>query len=107
MVTFVSGATSGNGIGNYHLSFFAANGCSRSNNNTIQIRASVAAPAAINGPNVACVGQTRTYSVSAITGAKSYQWSFGSGNGTITGNGTNTVNVTFTSLPASLCVHGV
>jgi len=107
MVTFVSGATSGNGIGNYHLSFFAANGCSRSNNNTIQIRASVAAPAAINGPNVACVGQTRTYTVSAITGAKSYQWSFGSGNGTITGNGTSTVNVTFTSLPASLCVHGV
>jgi len=107
MVTFVSGATSGNGIGNYHLSFFAANGCSRSNNNNIQIRASVAAPSAINGPNVACVGQTRTYSVPAITGAKTYEWSFSLGNGTITGNGTSTVNVTFTNLPATLCVHGV
>jgi hypothetical protein len=106
-LTFVNPSSNGNGIGNYHISFFAGNACGRTNTNNLQIRATVAAPTAISGPNVACTGQTRSYSITPIVGAKSYVWSFSSGNGTITGNGTTTVNVTFTALPATLCVHGV
>jgi len=106
-LTFISPSTQGNGIGNYHISMFAGNACGRTNTNNLQIRSTVSAPAAITGPDVACVGQTRTYSIPSITGAKSYDWSFTSGGGTITGNGTTVVNVTFSSLPATLCVHGV
>jgi len=106
-LTFISPATSGNGIGNYHIQFFAGNACGTTNSNNIRIRATVDAPSAVTGPLVACSGQTKTYTVNPVVGAKSYQWSFQSGSGTISGNGTQTVNVTFTGVPAVLCVHGV
>jgi len=106
-ITFISPATNGNGIGNYHIQFFAGNACGTTNSNNIRIRGTVEAPSGINGSPVACASQTKTYTVTPVVGAKTYQWSFTSGSGTITGNGTQTVSVTFSTLPATLCVHGV
>jgi len=109
MLTFISPATSGNGIGNYHIQFFAGNACGTTNSNNIRIRATVDQPSSVSGPLVACVGGgAKTYTVTPVVGAKSYQWTLTpAGAGTITGNGTQTVSITYTSLPATLCVHAV
>ena len=56
MVTFVNPATNGNGIGNYHIQFFAGNACGTTNSNNIRIRATVDAPASVTGPLVVCTG---------------------------------------------------
>jgi hypothetical protein len=106
-VTFISPATQGVGLGNYHIQFFAGNACGTTNNNNVRIRATVEQPTSVSGNTVACAGQSRTFSVAPVVGAKNYSWSFGGGGGTITGNGGSTVTVTFTSVPAILCVHGV
>jgi len=105
-VTFVNPSTNGNGIGNYHIQFFAGNACGTTRTTNIKIRATVDQPSAVNGTLVACPGQTKSYTVSPVVGAKTYEWSV-TGGGTITGNGTQTVNVTFGTLPATVCVHGV
>jgi len=107
MVTFVSPTTQGQGVGSYHLSFVAGNACGRTNQNNVHIRGTVSPVSSITGPRVACAGQTKVYTAAATVGAKTYDWSFASGSGTISGNGTATVSVTFTSVPAVLCVHGV
>src|SRR5678815_5966773 len=74
-VSFINPSTQGNGIGNYHIQYVAGNACGRTNTQgSVRVRATVALPSTMSGPTVACPGQTKTYTVAAIVGAKTYQW---------------------------------
>ncbi len=83
--SWVSGSltvSSGNCIGN-------------SSNRTLALRSLPATPSSITGDRLAvCAGTTHPYTAPAATGATSYSWTFPAGS-SITGQGTNSVQITF------------
>jgi hypothetical protein len=93
-----SGAFTG---GNISVSLF--NGCSISSPKSLALTASTSASlGAISGPTSVCQnigGSTVTYSVAAVAGAQSYNWSFANGTGAsiISGNTTNTITVQYSA----------
>jgi alpha-tubulin suppressor-like RCC1 family protein len=62
-------------------------------------------PGQISGPNSACTNQTVAYSVPAVTGATYYQWSAPAGSVIASGQGTNSVTVTFGASGGTLSVR--
>jgi len=52
-----------------------------------------------------CAGQTRTYSISAVTGATNYTWTVPAGAIINSGNGTTSINVTFGNNSGNVCVN--
>ena len=66
-----------------------------------------ATPAAITGATTVCAGSSQTYSINAVSGATSYEWTLPSG-WTSTGSTTNnSINVTVGSTGGSISVSAV
>jgi hypothetical protein len=80
------------------LSVRAVNGCGQSSARSITISRNVpATPASISGPvSNLCGGGTRTYSIAAVSGATSYNWTVPTGASIATNNGTS-ITVSFGS----------
>ena len=72
------------------ISVTANNSCGNSQPRTLVINVNQAPtqPGTITGATTVCSGVAQTYSISAISGATNYTWSF-SGGGTISGTGTS------------------
>ncbi len=58
-----------------------------------------------NGTTVFCAGQSRTYSIAAITGASSYTWTVPAGTTINSGQGTTSISATFGNISGSVCVN--
>lgn len=64
-----------------------------------------AAPAAVNGPNQVCPGQSATYTIAAVTGATTYNWTVPAGATINSGQNTTSLSVTWNSgAGGNLCV---
>jgi len=61
-------------------------------------------PGTITGTNPVCPGQTYTYTVPAVPGATSYTWTVPAGSVINSGQGTNTISVTFGATTGTICV---
>ena len=57
-----------------------------------------------SGTTVFCAGQSRTYSIAAITGVTSYIWSVPAGTTITSGNGTTSINAAFGNISGNVCV---
>ena len=105
-VTFVSLPASGSS--GWSICVFAGNACGNSNTICAWVRATLSMPPAITGSVVGCPGTSgNNYSVGAVAGAVSYQWS-GTGGMTINNNGSQNIQVTFPAgfVSGVLSVHG-
>ncbi|MFM9027363.1 MAG: hypothetical protein ACKOQ6_05150, partial [Bacteroidota bacterium] len=100
-----SATATGLGTGSYSVTITVANGCTGSA--TAFVGGTGAAPGAagaISGPGGACRNSTVTYSVAAVSGATSYNWTLPAGaTGTST---TNSITLSFSSTYAGgfICV---
>ncbi|MFN4235489.1 MAG: hypothetical protein ACK4IK_11870, partial [Bacteroidia bacterium] len=63
-----------------------------------------AQPAPITGSTSVCAGQNLTYSISAVSGATSYNWTVPAGWTINSGQGTTSINVTAGSSTGNICV---
>ena len=66
---------------------------------------SPAAPGAIAGPVSPCSGTTQTYSISAVSGASSYQWTVPPGWVILSGNTTTSISVLVGVAGGNVCVR--
>ncbi|MBK6641409.1 MAG: proprotein convertase P-domain-containing protein [Bacteroidetes bacterium] len=66
-------------------------------NRCITVSSVPARPVRVNGLNTACPGSTQSYSVPAVAGAVSYNWSLPANATIISGAGTNSVTISFAS----------
>ena len=93
--------TAGSSGGN--ITVIANNSCGSSNTRTLAVSISGNAPAtpggisATGGNTKVCPGTTKTYSISAVSGATSYTWNTPTGATILSGQGTNSVNVEYQS----------
>lgn len=81
-----------------------------SSTKTISKAVSPATPGAISGKNLISAGETNvTYSIPAIANASNYQWTAPSGATIISGQGTRTIKVSFSSAfqSGNIIVHGL
>jgi hypothetical protein len=105
-VTFVSLPAAG--TSGWSICVFAGNACGNSNTICNWVRATISMPSAITGSTVGCPGSSgNNYSVAAIAGAVSYQWS-GTNGMIISNNGSQNIQVTFPGVFTTgvLSVHG-
>lgn len=79
----------------------AKNSCGAGNERSLGIRAKPAQPDEIFGPDSLCPGASATYSISPLYGATSYQWIVPSSIIIQSGQGTNSINVKFSSTASS------
>lgn len=61
-------------------------------------------PSTISGNTSPCAGSIETYSITPVTCAESYTWTFPSGTTINSGTGTNSVSVTWGSTPGTISV---
>jgi hypothetical protein len=96
--------TPGTGAGT--ISVTTTNSCGTSIARTLNIVQGTApgTPAAIVGSNTACANSLQTYSIPAVTGATSYQWTVPSGWVVSGSSTTNTLNVTTNSVNGTISV---
>ncbi|MBI4947405.1 MAG: gliding motility-associated C-terminal domain-containing protein [Bacteroidetes bacterium] len=104
-VNFSDTAISGN------ITVSGTNTCGNGNSLSYPVTVSAlpVAAGAINGTDTVCQGQTGvTYTVAAITNATNYQWSLPSGATIVSGSGTNTITVNYSSSASSgnISVYG-
>jgi hypothetical protein len=99
---------SGLAVGTYSVTITDANGCTRILSATVNsVSTAPAAPAVPSGYTYICRGFTNnSYSVPPVPGAASYTWTAPAG-ATISGQGTNSVILTFSSQQSSgnVCVY--
>jgi subtilisin-like proprotein convertase family protein len=83
----------------YTVTGYSAAGCFATNNITINSNTGSAPPmpGAITGNKKPCPANNETYSVAAVTGAVSYNWTVPAGVTIINGQGTNSITVSFNS----------
>jgi phage-related protein len=80
------------------ISVTASNGCGTSAARTLSISPNTPTqPGTITGTNRACPGDVFTYSVAVVANAQSYLWTAPAGANIINGQGTNSVQIEFTS----------
>ncbi|RYY47815.1 MAG: DUF11 domain-containing protein [Chitinophagaceae bacterium] len=107
--------------GTYYAFFYDAvancyNTASSTSSVVVTIYTTLAQPGAITGPTNQCLPATnQMYSISAVAGATSYNWTYSGSGVTITGNGTTSVNISFANgatagtlsvVATSLCTTG-
>lgn len=88
--------TAGSGSGN--IAVFAVNSCGTSSPRTLYVTPSTvpATPGVINGPTGVCKNQAGVvYTTPLVTNATSYTWTVPTGSVITSGQGTNTITVTF------------
>jgi hypothetical protein len=105
-VNFSAAASSGN------ISVSAQNSCGDGQASVLAVTVNTlpATAGAINGAAVICQGTTGvTYTVAAITGASSYNWTVPAGAAIVTGSGTTSITVDFglTAVSGNVTVNGV
>jgi PKD repeat protein len=85
---------------------FAASFSPRDFNGTIYYDAggSIGLTGLITGPTSVCAGSTQTYSVGPVTNATTYSWTVPTGAVINSGQGTNTISVTFAGTSGTICV---
>jgi hypothetical protein len=116
-VTIISGAGTtsinvsfGSGFTGGDISVAAANSCGQSsslNPSTLSIKAAPSMPGAVTGLVNGVCGRTNVaYSISAVAGATAYTWTLPAGATIVSGQGTTTVYVNFSSTFGSgnICV---
>ncbi|HRB40313.1 MAG TPA: T9SS type A sorting domain-containing protein, partial [Bacteroidia bacterium] len=88
----------------YTIGVQAANPCGTTLRKIEKVRGIISTPSVINGLTIACANTNGNYSINAVTGATSYQWSI-TGDATVSGNGTS-VSISFgpTWSGGTLCV---
>jgi hypothetical protein len=97
----ISGATASSYTvttsGNYNC--IVSNSCGGTTSNTIAVTVAVvpATPGSITGQTAGVCSSVKIYSISAVAGATGYNWIVPSGASISSGQGTTTVNVTFTN----------
>ncbi len=102
-VTIQAGFVSGN------VTVTASNNCGTSNAKSITVRSTPQMPSTITGPSNNLCGGASTYSIPAsTTGATSYTWTVPAGATIVSGQGTTSINVQWSSTTAvtngSVCV---
>ncbi len=93
--------------GNFTVTITDASSCTGSQTfNVGQVGTAPATPASVNGAAAVCNNQSLTYSVPAVPGASTYNWTFPSGFTITGGAGSNSVTVSASNIPASgqICV---
>ncbi len=72
----------------------------------ISMSKALPSPGAItsSGTTVFCAGQSRTYSIAAVTGANTYTWTVPAGTVITSGQGTTSIGATFGNISGSVCV---
>jgi hypothetical protein len=90
----------------YYYQVRAATTCSSTNSNTITaiVPGAPAQPGTITGNTTFCAGSTYTYSISAVTGATSYNWIVPSDATINSGQNTTSISVTFGSTAGTVSV---
>jgi hypothetical protein len=79
----------------------ANNNCGSSAQTCITVNAKPNTPGTITGNSSVCKSNTKTYSISSVSGATSYTWAATGGAVIQSGQGTTSVNVKFTSCNSS------
>jgi len=99
-ITVTFGSNTGN------LCVTASNTCLTSTQFCIPITFASAppAPGPITGPTTVCQGSTQTYSITAIPGVTSYDWTVPAGAVITSGQGTTTITVTFGASAGNISV---
>lgn len=83
----------------------SSTGCSSSDTDSISIIQIPSAPGAISGPVSGCVNSTgNVYSITPVPGASSYTWNVPAGATITSGQGTNSITVTFGTNSGNICV---
>jgi hypothetical protein len=93
------------GIGGPYVIFYTytnGNGCTNSSNqsttvNNCAVPATPGSITTVGGTAKVCPGQSKTYSIAIVPGATSYSWTAPSGANITSGQGTNSINVNYTS----------
>ncbi|MBL4657414.1 MAG: PKD domain-containing protein, partial [Flavobacteriales bacterium] len=100
-ITVTAGAGSGN------VCVRACNGCGCSGFTCVAVSpgAAPATPGTISGPSAVCPGSTMTYSITAVSGATSYNWAVPGGWTIISGQGTTSISVTSGGSGGSITVQ--
>ncbi|HEY6160876.1 MAG TPA: hypothetical protein VI112_06620, partial [Bacteroidia bacterium] len=85
---------------------FGASFSPRDFNGTIYYDAggSIGPTGVITGPTSACAGSTQTYTTTLVAGATNYNWTVPVGANITSGQGTNTITVTFGTNSGNVCV---
>ena len=97
----------GVGIHTIQYDYTDANGCHDEATQTIQVEQTPFSPTTLNGKTSVCRNSTQTYSVPSDPNATSYAWVVPSGVQILNGQGTNTVDVLFSSNynTGNMCVY--
>ncbi|MFN7013162.1 MAG: hypothetical protein ACK4ON_02715, partial [Bacteroidia bacterium] len=99
-ISVTAGSTSGN------VCVTASNACGSSSPSctNVTITTAPSQPGPISGTTSVCSGQTLTYSISAVTGATSYNWTVPAGWTINSGQGTTSISVTTSNSTGNVCV---
>ena len=97
--------TVGSTDGNVCVRSCNACACSAFTCRFIDVQLPPVTPGAISGPASPCANTSQTYSISAVTGATSYQWTVPGGWTINSGQGTTSINVTVGSGSGNVCVR--
>ncbi|MFH1321802.1 MAG: PKD domain-containing protein [Bacteroidota bacterium] len=97
--------TVGSGICNLCVTANNSCGSSPQRCRTITPSSAPAMPGAITGPTTPCVGTSQTYSISAVSGATSYDWTVPGGWSINSGQGSTSINVTVGNNSGNVCVR--
>ena len=83
-----------------------ANGCTGSDSVFVQVETPPSAPYPLNGPALACVGSTLNYYVTNNPNINSFNWTVPTGASIVSGQGTSSIQVNFSSAftSGSVCV---
>lgn len=90
-ITFPIGFTSG------YIYVTATNTCGTSNQRALLVRSIPAPPTQIFGPSNALCGTTQAYTIDTVQDALSYTWTAPAGASVVAGQGTDTVQIDFTT----------
>jgi PKD repeat protein len=103
-ITVTAGSTAGN------ITVTANNGCGTSSAQTFSLTVNTipAAPGTVTGSSTACSSSPgNVYSIGAVSGATSYNWTVPAGSSITSGQGTTSVIVTFGSTSGNISVTAV
>ncbi len=97
--------TVGSASGNICVRACNSCGCSAFNCVAVTPTPVPAAPGSITGATSPCAGDVLSYSISAVSGASSYQWTVPAGWTITSGQGTTSITVTAGSTAGNICVR--
>lgn len=92
--------------GNYSVDVTSSTGCkNKSANTAVTVLTIPAMPGTITGQSPTCAGSTQPYSVAAVAGATTYDWTVTPSYAVTSGQGTNSVNVKIDTIGGTISVN--